>query len=75
MYIKVPVRIASARNFLEMTAAIQIDFYRYKRRKSELKGDYVKINYVGTFDDGTVFDSTEKKGEPLVFRIGDEDLL
>jgi FKBP-type peptidyl-prolyl cis-trans isomerase 2 len=34
------------------------------------KGDKVKIEYEGTFDDGTVFDSSEKHGQPLEFEIG-----
>lgn len=33
-------------------------------------GDTVKIEYTGTFDDGTVFDSTEKHGEALEFEVG-----
>jgi len=34
------------------------------------KGDKVKIEYVGTLEDGTVFDSSEKQGKPLEFEIG-----
>ncbi len=30
------------------------------------KGDKVKVEYKGTLEDGTVFDSTEKHGEPMV---------
>lgn len=33
-------------------------------------GKFVTIEYVGTLEDGTVFDSTEKGGEPLEFQIG-----
>jgi FKBP-type peptidyl-prolyl cis-trans isomerase 2 len=34
-------------------------------------GDIIKVEYIGTFDDGTVFDSTElNDGIPLKFEVG-----
>jgi FKBP-type peptidyl-prolyl cis-trans isomerase FklB len=33
-------------------------------------GDEVKVNYEGTLPDGTVFDSSYKSGEPVVFPVG-----
>ena len=39
------------------------------------KGDKVKVEYVGTLDDGTVFDSTEKHGEPIEFEVGSGQLI
>ena len=38
-------------------------------------GDKVKVEYKGTLDDGTVFDSSEKHGEPLEFEIGAEQII
>lgn len=34
------------------------------------KGKKVKVEYEGTLEDGTVFDSSEKHGQPLEFEIG-----
>jgi len=39
------------------------------------KGDKVKVEYEGTLEDGTVFDSTEKHGEPLEFEVGSGQLI
>jgi peptidylprolyl isomerase/FKBP-type peptidyl-prolyl cis-trans isomerase FklB len=33
-------------------------------------GDEVKVNYEGKLTDGTVFDSSYKSGEPVVFPVG-----
>ena len=34
-------------------------------------GDIIKVEYVGTFEDGTTFDSTEMNGnKPLKFEVG-----
>ena len=34
------------------------------------KGDKIKVEYKGTLEDGTIFDSSEKHGKPLEFEAG-----
>ncbi|MEM4755703.1 MAG: peptidylprolyl isomerase [Candidatus Woesearchaeota archaeon] len=39
------------------------------------KGDHVVVSYVGTLDDGTVFDASEKHDHPLHFVVGSGQLI
>lgn len=39
-------------------------------------GDIIKVEYIGTFDDGTIFDSTENNGGiPLKFEVGTGQII
>jgi len=39
------------------------------------KGDKVKVEYVGTLEDGTIFDSSEKHEAPLEFVLGEGHII
>lgn len=43
--------------------------------KTVEKGDKVSIHYVGTFDDGEVFDESRSRGEPLSFTVGASQMI
>jgi FKBP-type peptidyl-prolyl cis-trans isomerase 2 len=39
------------------------------------EGYYVKVEYTGTLEDGTLFDSTDEQGSPLEFQVGANEVI
>ena len=38
-------------------------------------GNTVSVHYTGTFEDGTVFDTSHTRGEPMTFQVGSGQLI
>jgi len=38
-------------------------------------GDKIQVEYTGRLEDGTVFDSTERHGQPLEFTVGEGSII
>lgn len=38
-------------------------------------GDYIRVHYTGKLLDGTVFDSSRKKGKPFAFVVGEGSVI
>ena len=38
-------------------------------------GDMIQVHYTGTLEDGSVFDSSEKHGKPLEFKVGEGKVI
>ena len=39
------------------------------------EGQTVSLHYIGTFDDGTEFDSSRGRGQPLTFQVGSGQVI
>ncbi|MFT4312086.1 MAG: FKBP-type peptidyl-prolyl cis-trans isomerase [Candidatus Woesearchaeota archaeon] len=39
------------------------------------QGDTIKVSYEGKLEDGTVFDSSQKHGQPLQFKVGEKQVI
>ena len=42
---------------------------------SDSKGKKVSVHYIGTLNDGTVFDSSRKREKPLTFNFGSQQVI
>ena len=55
--------------FIDVILMTRIGFMSVK------KGDTVSVNYTGKFDNGEIFDSSDKSGVPLSFTVGSGQVI
>ncbi|MDD5144836.1 MAG: FKBP-type peptidyl-prolyl cis-trans isomerase [Candidatus Pacebacteria bacterium] len=54
----------------EIVPGLKSEILKEGSGKTALQGDFVSVHYTGTFENGTKFDSSIDRGEPLVFQLG-----
>jgi len=57
------------KNIKETASGLQYEVLRNGSGKSPLATDKVKVHYVGTLYNGTIFDSSRSRGEPITFPL------
>jgi FKBP-type peptidyl-prolyl cis-trans isomerase FkpA/FKBP-type peptidyl-prolyl cis-trans isomerase FklB len=63
-------RAAGEQGATRMTSGLTIITMEPGNGESPKAGDRVKVHYHGTLTDGTVFDSSVQRGEPVTFPVG-----
>ena len=56
-------------------SGIKIEDVRIGDGKEAHKGDNVSVNYLGTLADGTKFDSSYDRNEPITFKLGSGQVI
>jgi peptidylprolyl isomerase len=54
---------------------MNVEILREGTGDSAKNGDTVKVNYVGTLQNGTKFDSSIDRGEPFSFKLGEKRVI
>jgi FKBP-type peptidyl-prolyl cis-trans isomerase len=57
-------------NQTSVVQEIKIEIIKEGEGEAVKSGDQITVNYVGTLEDGTVFDSSIERGQPFPFTVG-----
>jgi FKBP-type peptidyl-prolyl cis-trans isomerase len=60
----------TADGLITTTSGLQYSVLQRGEGGFPLSGAWVTVHYVGTLEDGTVFDSSRRRDSPLIFRLG-----
>lgn len=63
----------STENF--MIQEMKVEIIKQGEGESAKSGDKVTVNYVGSFEDGSKFDSSIDRGQPFVFTLGENSVI
>ena len=66
--------IVTAALLLFISGAVTEISNKFKEGKVE-SGNTVKVEYTGSFENGTIFDSSEIHGQPLEFQAGSGQMI
>jgi FKBP-type peptidyl-prolyl cis-trans isomerase FklB len=64
-----PTQIALVNDTITLPSGLQYKIIKEGSGKTPKPTSEVRVHYEGTLNDGTVFDSSIKRGKPLVFRL------
>ena len=56
-------------------SGLEYQVTRQGRGNTPQEGDIVRLHYTGKLADGSVFDSSRERGEPIVFRVGNGQVI
>ena len=60
---------------MKTDSGLQIEILEEGDGPQPVKGQKVAVHYTGQLEDGTVFDSSQSHGEPIVFNIGEGQVI
>lgn len=66
-----PVDPDAPEEFSETASGLRYRILRKSDGKKPKLSGHVRVHYIGKLDDGTVFDNSYAKGNPVIFRLND----